>query len=616
MPSQPPTASLLQIRIMGVLVAAVLTSACPTRDEVGAAGSDGGDHPDTGDHPDAGDPDAGGQPDAGGPPAISIVSPASMTYVTGTVRVEARVTGGTTTTVELFRDDILWQTVLGPPFVYSWATSGAPDGDYILTAKATVSGQPVTSQPVTVSVDHTPPRVTDVVPSRGNNSVSLRDPITVTFSEPVLPASVNNASVQLTAGGSAVASTAALALDAQSLVVTVTNPKTLTLPADFSATVVTTITDRAGNPLMPIDPAWMWSVPAWIKLPPLATEMPPRLAVDATGRPLVIYVTLETVTGNGVFNLRVARLQAGAWDMSTFGAPTTNVDTARYGYSMTLDTKGQPVLAWTASVPAFSGSPKVYVGAWTGSTWNTQFPALDAVTDSGRDNSFPSVRLDSNDRPVVAWREVTGNFPTYDAYVARWSGTAWTALMGTGFRGGVGFSRLADGPQLVLDRQDNPIFGWFDPGGSGTGLAFWNGTAWVLSQALTTVFTPYPVVDAAGSALIATRNADLHVLKWDATLPNWTEPFAALTTSNSWIAPRLALASDGSPVVAWTDTSSGVRIGVARWTAGAWDTRFGLFNAGQNPLNTIVPELVVDARGNIWVAWQEGTAAQVWMSNY
>jgi hypothetical protein len=76
------------------------------------------------------------------------------------------------------------------------------------------------------------------------------------------------------------------------------------------------------------------------------------------------------------------------------------------------------------------------------------------------------------------------------------------------------------------------------------------------------------------------------------------------------------LAPDGSPVVAWVDTSKGVRLGVARWTGTAWDTRLGLFNAGQNPANTIVPELVVDPRGSVWVAWKEGTEIQVWMSNH
>ena len=66
------------------------------------------------------------------------------------------------------------------------------------------------------------------------------------------------------------------------------------------------------------------------------------------------------------------------------------------------------------------------------------------------------------------------------------------------------------------------------------------------------------------------------------------------------------------------------RIGVARWTAGAWDTRFGLFNAGQS-VDTydandtafpIPPELAIDSAGKVWVAWKEGTTAQVWTSNF
>jgi hypothetical protein len=89
-----------------------------------------------------------------------------------------------------------------------------------------------------------------------------------------------------------------------------------------------------------------------------------------------------------------------------------------------------------------------------------------------------------------------------------------------------------------------------------------------------------------------------------------------LTTSSSWSAPRIALAADGAPVVAWFDTSSGVRIGVAKWNGTGWDTKYGLFNAGQNPSTDSAPELVIDARGKIWVAWKEGAAAQVWSSNY
>jgi hypothetical protein len=507
-----------------------------------------------------------------------------------------------------------WQEIEGPPFQFTWDTRPAPDGDYVLTASAMVAGKTVASDPVTVSVDHTPPTVTDVTPTRGDASGDLSAPIKVTLSEPVLASTVSDSSVSLTAGGTAVPSTVTLAADGKSLTVTITDPKALVLPASFAATVATTITDRAGNALAPLDPAWTWTVPAWIKLPPVATEMPPRLAVDASGRPSIIYVTLETFSGNGVFNIRVARFDNGAWDMS-LGAPTTNVDTGRYGYSITLDSKGQPVLAWAGSVPAFSGSPKVYVGAWTGSGWNTQFPALDAINNTGTDPGLPSVRMDPSDRPVVAWREQTGSFPTYDAYAARWDGSAWVRLSGTGFMGGAGFSRLLDGPQLVLDAQGNPIFGWSESG-VGTGVSFWTGTDWMRSQAQLGGSTPYPVLDATGAPWMTVKSTDLHVVRWDRTMLNWPEATTALTTSSSWSGPRIALTPSGAPVVAWLDTTGPIRIGVARWTGTAWDTKFGLFNAGQNPPNNIVPELVVDARGKIWVAWQEGTAAQVWSSNY
>ena len=108
-------------------------------------------------------------------------------------------------------------------------------------------------------------------------------------------------------------------------------------------------------------------------------------------------------------------------------------------------------------------------------------------------------------------------------------------------------------------------------------------------------------------------------------MPGWIEPGSLLTTSASWSSPRLAFAPDGSAVVAWVDSTGPTsRIGVARWTAGAWDTRFGLFNAGQSvdvtdpnvSLFGVPPELAVDAAGRVWVAWKEGTTAQVWTSNF
>jgi Bacterial Ig-like domain/Bacterial Ig domain len=583
----------------------LLFAGCPTRDEIdrGADGGGGGE---------------GGLPPG---PSIAVTAPTVPAYVSGSVQIEAKVTGGTAANVQLLRDDVAWQTVSGPPFRYTWATAGAPDGDYIITATAVVAGQNVTSAPVTITVDHTPPTITMLTPDRGASSVSLSNPLVVTFSEPVVPSTVSNASVNVTAGGAAVSSTVQLAADASSLTVTIGNTSTLALPASFAATIGTTITDRAGNTLAPLQPAWNWTVPAWLRLPPLTVDRQPRMALDSTGHPFLLYAVLETVNSNMVDDVYVARFDGSAWDTS-FGAPTSATDTGRNGYSLALDSHDRPAVAWTEYVSQLT----VHVGAWTGSAWNTQFPVLNAVSDPSTDATYPSLAVDGSDYPVVVWREAT-NASTADIFASRWNGSAWTALPGTGFMGGVGLTRPSS-PHVVLTPTGAPIFGWFQSG-IGNGLSFWTGSAWTTTQAIAPItdhlYATYPVVDSAGTAYLAAAGPDLRLRKWDSSLPNWTEPFSFLITSTSWSAPRLALARDGSPVVAWVDSTGPTsRIGVARWTAGAWDTRFGLFNAGQSvdvydpndSLLPVPPELAIDSAGKVWVAWKEGTTAQVWTSNF
>ena len=286
------------MRYTSLCLLTILLAGCPTRARL--HGSDGGNPPDgsgdggssdlTGDGADGTDGDAA-------VPAITIISPASMTYANGYVIVQVQVDGGTPTKVQVLRNNMAWQELV-PPFRFDWDTTPAPEGDYVLTATAMIGQDTVTSAPVTMTVDRTPPKVTAVTPASGSATVALRAPIAVTFSEPVVASTVSDGAVVLSAGGAAVAATVGLAADAKSLTVTITDPKALTLPADFTATVATTITDRAGNQLAPLEMPWVWTVPAWIKLPPLPSAMPPRLAVDTAGRPLVTYVTLDTASGN------------------------------------------------------------------------------------------------------------------------------------------------------------------------------------------------------------------------------------------------------------------------------------------------------------------------------
>ena len=134
----------------------------PTRARVASHdGGDGGTNSDGSTTPDDGSIDEGGSP------SIAIVAPASMTFANANVTIQVQVSGGTATHVHLLRNDVAWQDLSGPPFQFTWDTTPAPDGDYVLTASAIIGGKAIASGPVTVSVDHTPPKVTEVIPARG-----------------------------------------------------------------------------------------------------------------------------------------------------------------------------------------------------------------------------------------------------------------------------------------------------------------------------------------------------------------------------------------------------------------------------------------------------------------
>jgi hypothetical protein len=144
----------------------------------------------------------------------------------------------------------------------------------------------------------------------------------------------------------------------------------------------------------------------------------------------------------------------------------------------------------------------------------------------------------------------------------------------------------------------------------------------MILSGLTGFDVPLPTMDGTGVVpFVATNSSSmLRAFKFDGS--TWSDAVgSAAPTGASWQNPRLRLAPDGAPVVVWTDTSGtgmsvGTRLGVSRWTGSSWDSRVGSFNAGQTVELGPTPEMLVDSRGNIWLAWWEGTAMQVWMSNY
>jgi hypothetical protein len=492
-------------------------------------------------------------------------------------------------------------TTLSAPFQGPWDTTMTADGTYAVTAEATISGSTVVSDPVSVVIDRTRPMVVSVTPALNDVGVSLAAPLKIVFSEPMLPSSVTPSAVSIISNAAAVPASASLSSDGATLTVAITDRSKLDLPAMLGAAVASTATDLAGNSLA-VPYTWTWSVPAWITLDSLAADVDPVLAVGADLTPTVAYAVVEGGASPSS-NLHVAHSNGTVW--TQLGAPSRVQNHGANGYSVALDDKGQPTVAWSETGVTESSALFVHVASWDGAAWQTPYPPLDALTANGTNAANPRVKLDAMNRPVVAWRE---NHPdgTGAIFVARWSGTVWDKSFGDI---GIPNSNTYD---LALDATGNPIVGYFDTSSFNVGVVTWSVDQWTPSPTLASESASDLALASSGAPMIVAQGANFLVQK----LIGGVWALAALTpvpVSATAVSPNLAATVDGSPVVGWLDLNSG-KHGLARWTGKLWDLRFGLFGAGQGADHSL--DLMVDQKDNVWTAWLEKGRAYVWMSNF
>jgi hypothetical protein len=589
-----------------MLLSVLLLAGCPTRrdpDDVKIVG--------TTPAPDAGTPDVGtphaGAPDAGTSeaplPMLRIASPASNTSTNGVVAITVDVTGGAApATIQLLEDATVLTTLDSPaPYTFTWDTKGIADGTHTLVAQATVDGEPITSAPVTITVDRTAPTVVATTPAPGASNVVLRAPIVVTFSEPILAASFTASALTLQVGGAVVPTTAMLSSDGMSATIAITDLSSFALPAAFSVTLAPTITDLVGNALAVPPTPWTWSVPDWIKYAPIASTTAPAIAVGPTFQPVIVYTRCIASGSACVNDLFVAESDGQAWN--SLGQVPNLIGPG----SLDLDTLGRPIVAGIGN-PGGSIIPSLLLATWNGSGWD------DSISPLGIDTSYafaasPLVRLDASGRPVVAWKDAV-NATEADVGVARWTGTSWDRSFGKFGLTSVGSA------SLILDGSGNPIVGFTV---LGTGFASfptasfraWGGTAWTSSGGIF-LGEPFVAIDQASEPMMVAGSTVDHYSS-GAWLPAISTAIPASSNSGGF---HLATGLDHKPVVAWLDTTATAEVGLARWTGTQWNARAGLFNAGGVVATTEAPGVLVDARGSAWTYWREGSSVNVWMSNY
>lgn len=237
-------------------------------------------------------------------------------------------------------------------------------------------------------------------------------------------------------------------------------------PADFLQLQL----DSAGNPVVAFAESdgqarnvyvRRWNGSAWEAVGGALSAKPGTthvdhvsLRVDPAGNPIVAWLEL----GEGVYSTAyISRWTNGQWTMlgSVLGPnPGSNFIDA---LSLEVDAAGSPIIVIFQN-SGTSSSPRLSVLKWVGEEW-TAFG--EALTDFALE---PVIRIDAAGRPAVAW--VGGSMG--DVYVKRWTGMAWESLGGA--LGELQGSSTIGAPSLQLNADGYPVVAWSEVLGSEGGV--------------------------------------------------------------------------------------------------------------------------------------------------
>ncbi|HZI12335.1 MAG TPA: Ig-like domain-containing protein [Myxococcus sp.] len=406
----------------------------------------------------------------------------------GSLSLQVTVEGGSADRVELLRDGQSL-AVLEAPYAFTWDLSSLEEGTYELRARAWRGGDAYTSDPRSVTVDHTGPSVVSSVPADGAVDVQSLAPIVLAFSEPMHPDSLQPRGIELLAGNTPVPFTVALSEDGLQLTLT---PQPRTWHGRYGEVRLHQATDLAGNLLRSPGKVAAWTLAPWQKLPALgSTELDSIFAIhaDAAGVPLVARYQGQAIV--------VKRWSGTAWE--GVGAPIlTHSSNAPEQLSLATSPEGHPWVAWTTAIGT-SVNMQAHAQAWTGSAWQSLGPTPD---QPGLPAGYPGV-LRLRVSPQGTGYLVT---ESSTAPIKRWSGTAWEALPTPPVTqlSNIDLAVDADGPVVALSGRQageevmrTSVWRWVDGGWQALGSPFNSGT--------TVFWEPYVLLlelDASGRPVV------------------------------------------------------------------------------------------------------------------
>ncbi len=543
-------------------------------------------------------------------PTVAITSPSSQVYTNAEVTVLVAVTGDPTG-VDLLKDGALLAT-LAAPYQYTWDTTGETEQTYSLTARASKPGvNAAVSNPIQVTVDRSPPFITGTLPLNAATNVWLGDELSLSFSEPVLPGSVPDATVQLKVGATVLPSTRTLDAAGTKLVLRPTSQPALPTTLSFE---VNGVTDRTGNAVAP--PLVRFQVPDWQQpgIQPLDVTLlntpytsSRSLAVDSNGHPTVAWLE-----GGGKANIYVKHWDGSVWTQLGSGSLNINPDKQSSPPVLALDSSGNPTVTWNESDGTLW---HIYVKRWSGATWAQVGPTFLTANVTG---DTPTLALDASGKPTVAWREFDAPTKSSNLYVTHWDGVVWAKI---GDALDVNVLQNVLEPALAMGANGKPIVAWREQTNASFDRLYvkrWNGLAWTqLGESLNVnnqvALTPSLATDSGGDPTVAwgesdAKSSNVYVKHWNGSA--WTQVGTLLDANadkNSGT-PSLAIGPDNNATVAWLEQNPSRNnqptIYVKRWSGSAW-AQVGSTSLFVTGSFMTAPSLALDSIGQPMTAWTD-----------
>jgi hypothetical protein len=413
---------------------------------------------------------------------VTMVEPVEAGFTNGSIVLRGEVTGGTPSSFEFLKGEEVLAS-LDESFEYEWNTLGTDEGSYEITARTTIDDTAYTSEPVTVTVDRTAPAVSTTTPADGSANVSSGAEITVTFSEAVDEESLTSESARLLNGtGGTIGTARNLSDDGTALTLNVLGSPAV--PNTLTGSLSTGITDLAGNKLdAPAD--WSWEVPAWqqlgggISIEADNDTSDPTIAFNSEGAPYIAFRELGTTS-----IIYVVSWDGTSWNQ--VGSAVSNTSIGSYWPSLEIDSADRPVVV-------YEKGDTVIVKRYDNGSWTQMGAELNI--DTSETAILPDLAVNPQDQPIVTWNEDDSGAGYSKVYVKKWNGVSFIQL---GSELNVS-TEEAFSSHLAVASDGTPYISWieyyFSGGYFAAYVSEWTGSSWDRLEAAPLNTTSYNVTE-------------------------------------------------------------------------------------------------------------------------